>query len=199
MTFRGRKSDETAPHNNILKHVVKCSSTLRAFFDRRRNYKSHDIQKEMLQFSGNNILRQIGKRHWRCWTYWCHCWRASRGRWLADVVVHSILQRVAWSNKNVIGLQLRKKCSKHFKRNSRHFADWPNTCSWSGVRWCKFFMRGEHAVVQKRIRRVAPSAVYVHCNAHCLALALQDAAGKVPLAVVQECSVFIHMSGNRQQ
>jgi len=61
------------------------------------------------------------------------------------------------------------------------------------------FVRGEHAGVQKRIRRVAPSAVYVHCNARCVDLALQDAARKVPLAVVQECSVFIHMSGNRQQ
>ena len=43
-------------------------------------------------------------------------------------------------------------------------------------------MSGHCSGVQQRIKQVAPQAMYVHCHAHCLNLALVDTAKKVPEA-----------------
>ena len=40
-------------------------------------------------------------------------------------------------------------------------------------------MSGHCSGVQQRIKQVAPQAVYVHCHAHCLNLALVDTVKRV--------------------
>ncbi len=43
-------------------------------------------------------------------------------------------------------------------------------------------MSGHCSGVQTRIQRAVPQAVYVHCNAHCLNLALVDSVKGVKVA-----------------
>ena len=60
-------------------------------------------------------------------------------------------------------------------------------------------MSGHCSGVQARIRQVAPKALYVHCNAHCLNLCLVDCAKSVSCAaeffvLVQNIYVFLSSS-----
>ena len=48
-------------------------------------------------------------------------------------------------------------------------------------------MSGHCSGVQQRIKQVAPQAVYVHCHAHCLNLALVNTAKRVPEAAEFLC------------
>jgi len=57
-------------------------------------------------------------------------------------------------------------------------------------------MSGHNSCVQQRIRQIAPQAVYIHCNANCLNLALVDTTNQVQeasefFAIMQNLYVFL--------
>lgn len=62
-------------------------------------------------------------------------------------------------------------------------------------------MSGKHNGVQAIIKRDAPEALYVHCKAHCLNLAVVHACKeptvRTMMAVVQECGFAFHYSAKR--
>ena len=62
-------------------------------------------------------------------------------------------------------------------------------------------MSGKHNGVQAIIKRLAPEALYVHCKAHCLNLAVVHACKepivRTMMAVVQECGFAFHYSAKR--
>jgi hypothetical protein len=64
-------------------------------------------------------------------------------------------------------------------------------------------MSGHITGVQERIRDKAPMAIYVHCNAHCLDLVLQEAGKSVPfvrdaISVVHDIGTFLNGSALRR-
>jgi hypothetical protein len=64
-------------------------------------------------------------------------------------------------------------------------------------------MAGSVSGVAQRLKESAPTAHFVHCLAHCLSLAVSDAAKRVPLLkhaldIVHQLVTFIRNSGKRQ-
>jgi hypothetical protein len=64
-------------------------------------------------------------------------------------------------------------------------------------------MSGCISGVQERIREKAPMAIYVHCNAHCLGLVLQEAGKSVSfvrdaLSLVHDIGTFLNASALRR-
>lgn len=64
-------------------------------------------------------------------------------------------------------------------------------------------MSGKHNGVQAIIKRDAPEALYVHCKAHCLNLAVVHACKeptvRTMMAVVQECGFAFHYPAKAMQ
>ena len=57
-------------------------------------------------------------------------------------------------------------------------------------------MSGSCSGVQARIREIAPQAIYIHCNAHCLNLCLVDCV-KVPVSSLPFLKLYVFLSSSK--
>jgi Domain of unknown function (DUF4371)/OTU-like cysteine protease/hAT family C-terminal dimerisation region len=206
MPLRG-KTDKTSNFNNLLNLIQKYCVDLANHLKRKRSYVSHDMQNEILQLSANQVLREIVKEAKASGPLGllvdgcqegtseqiCVCIRYCT----TDLTVHEkVLGLYATSNTdaetltNVI-LDVFLRLDLPVERIVGQAYDGASS------------MSGCISGVQARVRDKAPMASYVHCNAHCLDLVLQEVGKSVPLvrdaiSLVHEIGTFLNASPLRR-
>ena len=174
---------------------------------KKRSYTSHDLQNEMLQLCANQVLRSIGaeaKESGPLGIIIDGCQDGDSEQislciryCMADLTIHEEVvgfyatsKGDAASVSNIIldvllrlGLEVTNLVGQAYDGAS--------------------VMSGHISGVQERIREKAPMANYVHCNAHCLDLVLQEAGKSVPfvrdaISVVHDIGTFLNASALRR-
>jgi hypothetical protein len=206
IAIRG-KTDNTANYNNLLKLLSLYCSDLNTFLQRKRSYTSHDVQNELLELCANDILGKIQSEI------------ATAGPF--GIIVDGCQD----NNYEQLSVCIRY-CDKDvhvqeepvgFYATSKSDAESISNCIKDVL--CRLNLQLLHIIgqsydgastmsgcvsgVQKRIKEVAPSAEYVHCHAHCLDLALQEAGKKIPMvrdavSLVHDMGVFLNASALRR-
>jgi hypothetical protein len=196
--IQGHKADE-GNLNSWLDVRSNDIPELRKFLSRRMTFLSRDTQNELLQLMANNVLRQILDR-------------IKRAQFFSIIVDEttdsSIKEQVSISVRYINNdlqpveefLGLYDVATTTGEVLTKVIMDCLQRCDLSPQKLrgqCydgASNMSGKVKGVQSRIKAIQPLALFVHCFAHSLNLALKEAACEV--AVVRDSMDYLHKAAN---
>ena len=196
LSMRGH-DDTEGNFRRLLELRSADSSNLKVFLsgDRRRHYLSHDIQNEVLSLMSRAVVKSIIKN-------------------VNDAVYYAVIadETTDIANKQQMCITLRwvdEQLSAHEDFTGMYEISDASASGLSaviqdvlvrfglnianlrgqGYDGCSV-MAGRDSGVAARIKQLEPRAVFVHCAAHSMNLAIQEAAGAVPM--IRDCLSLVH-------
>ena len=206
--IRGHSDDEHGNLKTWLKLRSEDIPDLQRFLLRKKSYVSHDVQNELLLLMSNNVLRQLLEKVKKSPFYSLIVDETTDTstkeqvsiclRYLscdfepfeAFIGLYEVSDTTGENLTNVIQDSL-LRCGLTLEKLRGQCYD--------GAR----NMSGEFKGVQNRIKQDQPAALYVHCCAHSLNLALQEAAFEVEMVrdsmdYLQRAAVLLGRSAKRK-
>ena len=151
---------------------------------RKRSYMGHEEQNEILLLCANQLLRRIITQARSCGPLGIMIDGCQEGGTEQISICLRYCTEYLTAHEKVVGLYAKSKSDAESLTNiildvllRLHLP----LCNIVGQAYDgASVMSGNISGVQERIREKAPMAGYLHCNAHCLDLALQEASKKIP-------------------